>query len=400
MTTQGLQEQKKLPESVKKASLLLISAGVVLMIISFIVDSHRAFYNYILMYSFIVSIGVGSLGLVALEYIVDAAWSTPFRRISEFLAFLIPFLLILAIPIIFGIHDLYHWSHKEALETDPILQGKAPYLNTAFFIIRVFACILIWMLFYFLITKNSEKQDITKEYGLLTKNIKLSIGFAPLLIITLTITAIDLIMSLEPHWYSTMFGVYYFSGTAVAGLAATTLLAVILKEKGYLHPQIQDRLYHSMGTLLFGLNVFWAYIAFSQFLLIWYADIPEETFWMMHRMHGSWGVVSLALFFIHFIIPFIILLPGRAKTNFRTLKIMAIWLLFAHILDLYWLIMPNFNKESAFFSWNEIGFILFIVGFVLFVFKMKSDKTNFTPVGDPKLETGLEVKLYPDLSID
>ena len=400
MTTQELTEQKKMPESVKKVSLLLIGAGVVLMIISFIADSHRALYNYVLMYSFIVSIGVGSLGLVALEYMADAAWSTPFRRISEFLAFIIPFLLILAIPLIFGIHDLYHWSHKEAVEADPVLQGKAPYLNTTFFIIRIFACILIWMLFYFLITRNSEKQDVTKEYGLLKKNVKLSIGFAPLLIITLTITSIDLIMSLEPHWYSTMFGVYYFAGSAVAGLAATTLLAVISKEKGYLHPQLQDRLFHSMGTLLFGLNVFWAYIAFSQYLLIWYADIPEETFWMMHRMHGSWGAVSLGLLFIHFVIPFIILLPGRAKTNFRTLKIMAVWLLFAHMLDLYWLIMPNFNKESAFFSWNEIGFILFIIGLVLFVFKMKSDKTNFTPVGDPKLETGLEVKLYPDLSID
>jgi len=391
---------KKLPGKFGTIAALLLVAGVVLIALGFFADKQRAFFNYIIMYSFIVSIAVGSLGIVALEYMTDAQWSTPFRRISEFLSFGIPFLLLLAIPIVFGIHDLYHWSHKEAVEADPILQGKAPYLNEGFFIIRLFSMIVLWLIFYVLIIRNSEKQDKTKEYKLLTRNVKISIGFAPVLMISLTVTAIDLIMSLEPHWYSTIFGVYYFAGSAVAALSAMVFLSVSLKENGYLASELTDKQFHSMSTLLFGMNVFWAYIAFSQFLLIWYADIPEETFWLQHRMHGSWGVVSLALLFIHFVIPFLILLPGRMKENRVTLKTMAIWLLFAHFLDLYWLVMPNLNKESAFFSWNEIGSLLFIAGFFMLVFKFKAERTNLTPTGDPKIEQAVGLHLHPDISID
>jgi hypothetical protein len=144
---------------------------------------------------------------------------------------------------------------------------------------------------------------------------------------------------------------------------------------------------------MFAFNVFWGYIAFSQYLLIWYADIPEETVWLLHRWEGSWKFVSIALLFIHFVIPFLVLVGRHAKTNPRTLKIMSVWLLFAHALDLYWLIMPTYSPAGAVFGWQEIGFILFAVGLVMVVFKVRASKRNMIPVRDPKLESGLNFHL-------
>jgi len=382
-----------------KFAIVMLIAGAILMILSFIADSQRAYYNYLLMYVNIVSLGVGSLAIVAMDYMFDAIWSTPFRRVAEFFSSVIPLLLVLAIPLIFGIHSLFEWSHNDVVSQDPILQGKSPYLNPTFFNIRLFLCVLLWMLFYYLITGTSQKQDKTKEFNLLKKNIRNSVIFAPVLFITLSIAAIDLIMSLMPHWYSTIFGIYYFAGSAVAALALWSFSSVKLQEGNHLHPNVMPRHYHSMGTLFFAMIIFWAYIGFSQYLLIWYADIPEETIWLQVRMHNGWQYISIGLIFVHFLIPFLILLPGAAKTNFKILKIMGIWLLIAHYIDLYWLVMPNLFRQFT-FSWNEFGFILFTIGLMAMAFKYKADRVNLTPIEDPKIGHGLAIKLYPDISID
>jgi hypothetical protein len=342
---------------------------------------------------FLVSIGVGALALVALEYLVGATWSTPFRRIDEFFGGMIPLLVVLVIPVFLGLHDLYHWTHADVVSGDAILKSKAPYLNVNFFGIRTVVCLVVWLFFFFMLIRNSEKQDSNGDPVYTKKNNILAVVFAPLFVITITITAIDFMMSLEPHWYSTIYGVYYFSGTMVAALAATTLFSVKLNEGKYLDPNINNDHYYSLGTLMFAFNVFWGYIAFSQYLLIWYADIPEETVWLLHRWEGSWKFVSIALLFIHFVIPFLVLVGRHAKTNPRTLKIMSVWLLFAHALDLYWLIMPTYSPAGAVFGWQEIGFILFAVGLVMVVFKVRASKRNMIPVRDPKLESGLNFHL-------
>jgi hypothetical protein len=293
----------------------------------------------------------------------------------------------------FGLHDLFHWSHYEAVENDAILKAKSSYLNVGFFAIRTGFCLLLWLFFYTMITKNSQKQDIDGDPKHTKKNITLSTIFAPLFVISITITAVDWAMSLEPHWFSTMFGVYYFAGTVVAAFAATTFVSVKLKLGGYLDPRIGNDSFYSLGTLIFGFNVFWAYIAFSQFLLIWYADLPEETFWMIHRWEGSWKFVSIGLLFIHFVLPFLILVGRNAKTNLRLLNIMAPWMLCAHALDLYWLIFPTIFKGNAGFGWQELSFPLIVGGLVTIIFKMGADKKNLIPVKDPKLQAGFDFHL-------
>jgi len=212
-------------------------------------------------------------------------------------------------------------------------------------------------------------------------------------VITITVIAIDWMMSLEPHWYSTIYGLYYFSGTVLAALAVNTFILIKLKEGDYLIKGISNDSFYSLGTLMFAFIIFWAYIGFSQYLLIWYADIPEETYWMLQRWDGTWKYVSIALIFIHFVIPFLILVSRGSKTNLSLLKVMSIWMLFAHALNLYWLIMPTFFKGNAGFGWSELSFPLIITGLVMIVLKMRADKKNLVAIGDPKLQDGLDFHL-------
>lgn len=386
-------QHKPLPSKVSKIGLIMLVVGVLGIGLSFVVDSHRAMFNYLIMYMFILSIALGSLGLVSLEYLSGATWSTPFRRISEFLASILPIMIILVIPLIFGIHDLFHWSHKEAVEHDAILQSKEPYLNVPFFLIRVGITYLLWVGFYFIFIRNSRKQDTTRDPKLSRVSGKFAAVFAPLFMITITIAAIDFIMSLEPHWFSTMFGVYYFAGTMLSAFAVLTFIAVMLKQKGYLSPKISNSHFYSMGVLMFAFNVFWAYIGFSQFMLIWYADIPEETFWFMQRAEGSWLYFSYGLVLFHFIIPFLVLIPRSVKTNLQRLKIMSVWLLVAHYYDLYWMIMPVYSKEGVLFGWIEIMYPIAAVGLIITMFTIQANKHNLMPIGDPKLESGLNFHL-------
>jgi hypothetical protein len=277
-----------------------------------------------------------------------------------------------------------------------VLKSKAPYLNTTFFIVRVVVIFGIWSLFYFLFSRNSKKQDVTKDQKLTKKNIILSGVFIPVFAITISVTAVDWLMSLEPHWFSTIFGVYFFSGSVLSALAALTLIVILLKDRGYLSDRLANDHYYSLGTLLFAFTCFWGYIAFSQYMLIWYANLPEENFWFLNRWTGGWEYFSIILVLTHFIIPFGALLSYPAKTNPKRLKFMSVWILAVHYLDLYWLAMPNHqvNGIGYVFSWFDFVFPVGIIGLLILIFNMNAKKHNLIPVGDPKLQRGLDFTLH------
>jgi hypothetical protein len=388
-------QKKELPASLSRLGIIIFVVGTALSLLAFFVDQERAIFNYLVTYMMIVSIGLGSLFLIGLEYIAGADWSTPIRRIPEFFAMLLPVLFVLVIPILVFNHDLFHWAHKEAVADDKILQGKAPYLNVTFFIVRTFVFIGLWSLFYFVMTKNSRKQDETKDQTLTKKNIRLGAIFIPVFALSITFTAIDLMMSLEPHWFSTIYGVYYFAGTVVASLAAITVAVILLKEKGYFGSWMTNDHLFSLGALLFAFVNFWAYIAFSQFMLIWYADLPEETFWYLIRWEGGWVFISILLIVVHFFVPYFALLTQPSKMNPKVLKFIAIWLLFAHLLDMFWLIMPNMGsmKNGYVFSWIDLVFPIAGTGIVILVFAFAAKNANLIPIGDPKLKRGIDFHL-------
>lgn len=385
--------KKPLPAGFGKAGVAFFALGLVLVIISYFVDPVRSAFNNLIMLMFLTSIGLGALFLIAIEYLAGAVWSVPFRRMTEFLGVILFILPVIAIPVYLNMHDMFHWTHQEAVANDEILKGKSGYLNEQFFVIRVLAAYVIWIFFYLMLTKRSKMQDTTGDQKLTTTNIKLSAIFMPFFAITITIYAVDWIMSLEPHWFSTIFGVYYFSGTVLAGIAIVTFLAVYLNEKGLLIKGITTDHYYSLGALMFAFINFWAYIAFSQFLLIYYANLPEETFWYLARWEGNWMYVSIFLMIVHFVVPYFALVSQPSKTNPKRLKFMSIWILMAHIVDLYWLIMPTFSPEVAPVGWMEIGFPMLTFGIIVILFGMKAKKENLVAIGDPKLKRGLDFRL-------
>jgi hypothetical protein len=388
-------QKKELPGKLNRTGMNLLALGIILGIVAFFVDNTRASFNYLLAFTFLISIGVGALFLIALEYVTGAVWSVPIRRVTEFFAGIIPFLAILVIPLLFNMHDIFHWTHEDVVAEDNVLQGKSSYLNIPFFIARVFIFIGLWSLFYFVITRNSKKQDETGDQNLTTINIRVSAIFIIIFALTISITAFDWLMSVEPHWFSTIFGVYYFSGTVIAALAAVTIAVVLMKEKGYFPARVNNDHLYSLGALMFVFVNFWAYIAFSQYLLIWYADLPEETFWFLQRWEGSWAVFSILLMVIHFLIPYVALLSQPSKMNPKRLKFISVWLLFAHLFDLYWLVMPGMpGLENGYvFSWIDLVFPVATVGFIIFIFNLKAKKRNHVPLGDPKLKRGLDFHL-------
>ena len=385
-------QKKEFPKSILAIGLILLVIGVGLAAVSFAVDNARASFNMIIVFMFVFSVGIGSLFLVALEYLVDAVWSVPFRRLSEIFAAALIIVPVLAIPVLLNLHDVFHWTHHEAVEADKVLKGKEPYLNVPFFIIRFVVITLISWFFYTFITRFSRKQDNNPDQKYTRINIRFSAVFMPVFGIAMTIFAVDWMMSLEPHWFSTIFGVYYFSGTILAALAVLTFAAVNLAEKGYL-PGIRKDHYYNFGALLFAFTNFWAYIAFSQFLLIWYANIPEETFWYIHRWEGSWMYISIALIIVRFVVPYAALLSQPSKSNPKNLKVISVWILFAHIFDLYWLIMPNFDHHGIVFGWMEVVFWILGFGVVITVFALAARNKNLLAVGDPKLSRGMEFHL-------
>ncbi len=385
-------QRKDLPDKVIKTGWILVAAGLILVIVSYLVDAERSSFNNIIGFMLLLSISVGALILVALEYLAGAVWSTPMRRVSEFLAASFPFVLILAIPLFLNLHGIFEWTHKEVVENDKLLQAKSPYLNIGFFTIRFIVIFLIFLLFYWLFTRNSRRQDVTKDQRLTSINVKLSAPFMPLMAIALSILATDWIMSLTPHWYSTIFGIYFITGTILAGLGATTYIVVKLNENGYFQPVLRSDHYYSLGALMFAFTNFWAYIAFSQFLLIWYANIPEETVWFLARWNGSWKYISVGLIFVRFVIPYAGLLSQPSKMNPKRLKVMGLWILFSHVFDLYWLIMPTLSG-SIIFGWMELGFPILVIGIVIIVFYLQVKKYNLMPVGDPKFQRGIDFHL-------
>jgi len=371
---------------------VLVALGGIGVLGAFQADVYRSWHWLLIMFLFLVSIGLGNLFLIALEYLVNANWSTPIRRISESLSgVLVPAAGIALVMLAFGSHKLFHhWIEPP----DAIVQGKVSYLNMQFFTIRVILCFGAWLLFRALFLKNSRAQDKDGDQVYTRNNVKYSTVFMLVFAISISVAAMDWIMSLDPHWFSTMFGVYYFAGTLVCAVSVLTLFTIHLREKGYL-PGVSRDTYYSLGLMMFAFNTFWAYIAFSQFMLIWYANLPEETLWFIKRWEGGWMYVTCALMIFHFVLPFFLLLSRTVKTIPSYLAFMARWLILAHILDLYWLVMPNYSPKAgaSVFGLVDISFIVLAIGLIMLWFHKECSKANLMPIKDPKLQMGLEFKL-------
>ncbi|MBI2565414.1 MAG: hypothetical protein HYV63_00090 [Candidatus Schekmanbacteria bacterium] len=352
-------------------------------------DHGQLFFSYLVAFLFFVSIAIGGLFFVLVNHLSRAGWGVVVRRLAENLMGTLPLFLLLFVPIAFGLHDLYHWAHHEAVAGDPVLAGKAVYLNPTFFLIRGFAFLVLWSAAGLWFLRTSVAQDSSGEPCLTRRMQMASAPMTLLFAVTVTLAAFDWIMSLEPHWFSTVFGVYFFSGCVVAVYATMILLVLALDRSRLLGNAVSIEHVHDLGKMLFAFVAFWAYIAFSQFMLIWYANLPEETIWYSQRWDNSWRGISIFLAVGHFIVPFFFLLSRAIKRNRTLLACGAAWMLFIHLVDVHWLVMPTHHREGFHFSLMDPAAILFVGGLFLVVLGLGLKKQALVPLKDPRLSESL-----------
>ena len=310
---------------------------------------------------FVLEISLGAFFFVIIQHLTRAGWSVAVRRPAEVIASNLNWLWIGFLPIVgllvFGkASHLFPWSDMEALaahapEEAHLVAGKEAYLNTPFFLIRSAIYFVVWGVLATYFWRASIRQGTETGDRTTLKMQKISAPAAILFGLTISFAAFDWIMSLSPAWFSTMFGVYFFAGTATCGFSAIIITCILLQRNGRMVNLITNEHYQDMGKLLFGIGmVFWAYIGFSQYMLIWYANIPEETGWFLARQMGDWGWFSVWLLFGHFCIPFVFLISKHPKRNWRTLVFAALWMLFFGWFDVYWLVMPTIPHDLSTFA--------------------------------------------------
>jgi hypothetical protein len=352
-------------------------------------------YAYLVSFAFFLSISLGALFFVLIQHITRAGWSVVVRRIAELLACGVAPLAILFLPILLpvlaGSSPLYEWNDADVVAGNALLQKKTPYLNASFFTVRWVIYFAAWSLISWRLLAWSRRQDAEQGNGVdwAGRLEQFSCPMAFVAALTLTFASIDLLMSLAPEWFSSIYGVYYFAGAMVSSLATMTITVMWLQNRGLLK-QVTVEHQHDLGKLLFGFNCFWAYIAFSQYLLIWYSNIPEETQWYKIRQENGWQYVSILLIAGHFAIPFLGFMSRYVKRNSTGLTFWAVWLLVMHYIDLYWLAVPQQSPEGPVFGFSLVLCLLGIGGLYLAGVLWLAGDRPLLAHGDPRLPESLE----------
>ena len=345
--------------------------------------------TYLVSFAFFLSISLGALFFVLLQHCTRAGWSVVVRRVAEALAGNVWLMAVLAIPVVLGMDHLYHWTDTAAAAHDPLLAGKLGFLNPSFFIVRLIAYFIIWGVMASFLHRTSIAQDKSGDPALTLRMERFSAPGMVLFALSLNFAAFDLLMSLDPHWFSTIFGVYYFAASVVAFLAVMPKILYGLQTRGILKNAVTVEHYHDFGKLLFGFTVFWAYIAFSQYMLIWYGNLPEETEWFLKRQTGEWTTVSLILIFGHFVVPFLLLVSRFIKRRPLLLALTGGYVALMCWVDIYWLAIPEFSPGVARFGLLDVLCLLGMSGVFSAVVLFRLSRHSVIAEKDPRLEESL-----------
>jgi len=343
------------PAKIKTIFLALMAVGAILFAIGVLTGMGNAsrIWTAVLYNSFFF-LGISLIGLffVAVHEIGFGGWMVSMKRIGEAMSTYIPIGgIFVLIAVIAGSHDIYHWTHKELYEVgsekyDALLAGKTAYLNMPFFTVRSIIYVLLWSLIAFWFRRNSLNQD--KEFNIANykKSKVISAIFLVVFAVTSSTAAWDWLMSIDPHWYSTLYGWYTFASIFVSGLCVIALITITLKNYGYLKTVNKEHL-HDLGKMIFGFSVFWTYLWFSQFMLIWYANISEETLYYYDRFNGGYKALFFLVFIINFIFPFLTLITRGAKRTFGWMSVACVVIIIGHWLDFYVMTMPGAMSHAG-----------------------------------------------------
>ncbi len=375
----------------QKRSLIVGVVFLVVLLVGVVVDRKQFFQSYLIGWTFWTGIAVGSLALLMLQHLTGGGWGFVIRRVLEAATRTLLLMALLFVPIILGAHSLYHgWTDSNELARHPVVQFKTPYLNLPFFTVRAVIYFGAWLVLAFFFNKWSLAQDRTGD-SRYTRNMRVLSGPGiVLLIFTVTFASIDWYMSLEPEWFSTIYGFIFVASWSLSALAFVIAVMAALAKDEPMKRIVAPLHFHDLGKLLLALVMLWSYFAFSQYLIVWSANLPEEIVWYLVRTHGAWGAIALALVILHFAAPFLFLLSRSLKRNPRKLVFIAGLILVMRFIDLLWMLVPAFTKEHFHVSWMDIVAPIGFGGLWLALFTSQLNKRSLIPINDPQYESVLE----------
>jgi len=372
----------------------LAGAGLIGLIVSVIgafVATKQFAFSWLMAFTFFFTLCLGAFFFVLVHYAVEAEWSVVVRRLLENLGGLFKWFWVFFIPIAIFHKEIYYWMTITPAD-DPLLKGKEGLLNAPFLWGRAIFYFLFFGLAALWYRHVSVKQDSSGDPWITARARGVSFVMLPIFALSVTLAAIDWLMTLDFHWFSTMWGVYIFSGSALGAICLLVLIVTALQNAGYLKNIITLEHYHIMGKLMLAFTVFWAYISFGQYFLIWYANIPEETMWFIKRNVESWNGLSIFLVIGHFFIPFLILLFQDVKKKPQILAGVAAWLLFMHLVDIYIIVMPVMHPFGFRPSIFDLAALATIGAPLALLFIQSLGKSSLFPVRDPRLAKSLAIK--------
>jgi len=375
----------------RRAALVAGGVGLVALLAGAVFSPAQFFRSYLYGYMYWVGLGIGCLGIVMIYHLTGGGWGVAVRRILEAGAATLPLMAALFVPLVFGLHDLYEWTHSDVMTADEVLRLKMPYLNQPFFIVRAVVYFAAWIALAFFLTRWSGEQDRTGDPRFAVSMRKLSGGGIVLLAFTVTFAVFDWVMSLDPHWFSTIFGMLFLGGQGLGAMAFVIAVAYLLSRRPEFARALAPTVLNDLGNLLLAFVMVWAYLSFSQLLIIWAGNLPEEIPWYLRRIAGGWNVVAVALATFYFAVPFFVLLSRKNKRQHRRLATIAVTIIVVRLLDLFFLIAPEFHQGLT-VHWLDVAAIAGIGGLWLTMFLWRLGARPLLAPNDPELAPALARK--------
>lgn len=391
-----MKEQFQIPKTFRIITLILISIGAGTFIIGLISDRETTWASYLITNYYFLSIAMGGVFFYVIQSITQSGWASAFKRVPEAMMAYVPFAALFFLLLYFGTHDLYHWSHTEAVANDPLLQHKSSFLNVPFFFVRIIIFFALWIIFIGILRKLSLREDLfdpTEQDGIMAlfnRSELYSKIFIFILAITFSLSAFDWIMSIDAHWYSTIFALKNLVAAFLHGVSVLTLIVIILYRKGYF-PFLNKYHLHDFSRYIFMLAIVWGYFWFSQFMIIWYGNIPEETVYYSVRWQEGWKLMFFLEIGLNWAVPFIVLLPIKASRNMTVITIVIIFLIIGQYVELFVQVIPG-TVGTLKFGLIETGLFLGYAGLFALVVATALGKAKIIPPNHPYLEESLNHK--------
>jgi len=380
-----MEERLKLSRNYIIITLSMIAIGLAALVVAFTGDPQRAWANYLLNNVYFLSLAIGAMLFLSIQRVSHSGWSAGFLRVPEAMGAYIPVAAVLFLLMIPGAHSLYHWSHADAVSHDPLLAHKASYLNLPFWVIRMVVFFGLWILMTWLLRRLSRREDVSEGLDLFRKGEHYAKIFIFIVIITFSFAMIDWIMSIDAHWYSTIFAIRNFVAAFHHGSIVIAFIVFILHQRGYF-PFLNTSHVGDFSRYIFMLCIIWGYFWFAEFMLIWYANIPEETTYFITRVRGEdWRIFFFANILINWFLPFVLLMPKGTARNKTFVKIVIPFLIVGQFIDLYMQIFPGTVGEQV-LGFQEIGMFVGFAGLFMLVTGYALTRSNLYPLKHPYLE--------------